>query len=66
MENFLNEDETRIVWFLLGKNTCELKTKNNTKSIPIECNIGSPQGDGTSGDFFTVYFENSSKTINDE
>ena len=56
VSTFLDEDETRMVRFLLTNATLEIKM-NNLETQPFESNIGSPQGDGLSGTLFNIYFE---------
>ena len=56
LETFLDEDEIRMIRLLLSNTTLEIKM-NGVDTAPFESNIGSPQGDGVSGCFFTVYFE---------
>ena len=55
-EEFLDEDEMRILRVLLSDTNLETKIQGaDTK--PFKSNIGSPQGDAVSGPFFTIYFE---------
>ena len=56
LKNILDEDEIRMIRFLLTNTTLEIKMAN-VKTKPFESNMGSPQGDGLSGVLFTVYFE---------
>ena len=56
INTFLDEDDTRIIRFLLTNTTLEIKM-NNVETQTFESNIGSPQGDGLSGTLFNVYFE---------
>ena len=56
ISTFLDEDETRMIRFLLTNTTLEIKM-NNLETQPFESNIGSPQGDGLSGTLFNIYFE---------
>ena len=61
INTFLDEDDTRIIRFLLTNTTLEIKM-NNVETQTFESNIGSPQGDGLSGTLlmFTLntYLEN--------
>ena len=62
--SFLNEDEMRMVRVLLSNTTLEIKM-NGVENFPFNTNIGSPQGDWSSGLFFNVYFENSLRKLRD-
>ena len=59
---FLNSDEMRLVKILLTNTSLEVKM-NGVENFSFESNIGSPQGDGSSGPFFNVYFENSLRKL---
>ena len=56
VSTFLDEDEIRMIRFLLTNTSLEIKM-NDIETQPFESNIGSPQGDGLSGTLFNVYFE---------
>ena len=64
-KSFLNEDEMRMVRVLLSNTTLEVKM-NGVENFPFHTNIGSPQGDRSSGLFFNVYFENSLRKLRDK
>ena len=61
-KDILKEDEFRILRVLMSDTTLEVRV-NGTNSTPFISNIGSPQGDSSSGPIFTLYFENSLKEI---
>ena len=61
----MEEDEIRILRMLLSNTTLEVNTAG-VQATPFTSNIGSPQGDGASGKFFTVYFENALKEARKE
>ena len=62
LETIIDDDEMRLVRFLLTNTSLEIKM-NNTKTEPFQTNIGSPQGDGISGCLFNVYFENALRKV---
>ena len=63
-EEFLDEDEMRILRVLSDTNV-EIKIQGaDTK--PFKSNTGSPQGDTTSGPFFTIYFEHYLRKFREE
>ena len=49
LETFLDDDETRIIRYLLSDTSIEIKTNSNVTVEPFNTNVGSPQGDGLSG-----------------
>ena len=61
VSTFLDEDETRMIRFLLTNTSLEIKM-NDIEVEPFESNIGSPQGDGLSEHYLTfisnMYLEN--------
>ena len=56
LSTFVNEDELRIARVLLSDTTLEIKMID-AETEKFKSNIGSPQGDGSSGKFFDIYFE---------
>ena len=64
-EQFMNEDEIRILHILLTDTTLEIKMRG-AKTKPFISNIGSPQGDRASGPCFTTYLENSLRKIREK
>ena len=56
VKTFLDEDEVRILQYLLSNTTLEIKM-NNVETEMFKSNIGAPQGDALSGNLFTIYFE---------
>ena len=65
VEEFLDEDDQRILSVLLVKTTLEVKVEN-AQATTFESNIGSPQGDSISGLLFTLYFNRALQQIKDE
>ena len=65
LEEFLDEDDLRILNMLLAETTLEVKEKN-AQATTFESNIGSPQGDSISGPLCTVYFNRALQQIKDE
>ena len=65
VEEFLDEDDLRILSVLLVKTTLEVKVEN-AQATTFESNIGSPQGDSISGLLFTLYFNRALQQIKDE
>ena len=59
VEEFLDEDDLRILRTLLAKTTLEVKVEN-AQAITFESNIGSHQGDSIRGPLFTVLQQSSS------
>ena len=62
LENVIEPDELQMIKVLLNKTSLSIKMKGVT-ATPFETNVGSPQGDGLSGDLFTVYFEHALRTL---
>ena len=64
-EEFLEEDEMRIIRVLLSDTNLEIKIQGaDTK--PFKSNIGSPQGDAVSGPFSTIYLEHYLRKFREE
>ena len=61
-QEFMNNDELRILRVLLSNTSLEIKVKGAT-TTPFQSNIGSPQGDSISGPLFTTYFEHQLKQL---
>ena len=57
LETILDEDEIRIIQFLLSNTTISIRANGATKQMPFISNIGVPQGDGLSPVLFTIYLE---------
>ena len=57
LETILDEDELRIIQFLLSNTTISIRVNGATKPMPFVSNIGVPQGDGLSPVLFTIYLE---------
>ena len=62
LEKILDEDEQRMCRLLLSKTTITIKFGNHEPET-VPTNIGSPQGDGSSGKFFNVEFENALRIL---
>jgi exonuclease III len=60
---FLEEDEVRLIQFLLADTTLDIKMHGVSDPQPFSTNMGSPQGDALSGMCFNVYFENALKKL---
>ena len=65
LQTFLEEDEVRIIQYLLSNTILEIKMSNVTTDT-FESNIGAPQGDALSGTLFTIYFEYALRKIRSE
>ena len=65
VEEFLDEDDQRILSTLLAETTLENKVEN-AQATTFESNIGSPQGGSISGPLFTLYFNRALQQIKDE
>ena len=64
-EEFMKEDEMRIIRVLLSDTNLEIKIQGaDTK--PFKSNIGSPQGDAVSGPFSTIYLEHYLRKFREE
>ena len=62
MEEFISEDEYRMVRLLLSNTTIRIQcTEGKDEHLPT--NVGSPQGDAISGTFFNIAFEKSLRKI---
>ncbi|GFR71804.1 very-long-chain enoyl-CoA reductase [Elysia marginata] len=57
LEDILEEDQRRLVRFLLSNTTLETRTNKADIQAPFNSNIGTPQGDGLSPVLFTIYLE---------
>ena len=56
----IDEDEQRISRVLLTDTTINVRVKG-AETTPFVSNVRSPQGDGISGPYFNVYFENAKR-----
>ena len=59
----IEEDELRIIRFLLSDTIINTRINGATKDKPFESNIGSPQGDSLSPVLFSIYLENALKEV---
>ena len=62
VSSFLEEDEVRMIRYLLSNTTLKVKI-NGAEAEAFKSNIGSPQGDGLSGKLYTIYFEASLREL---
>ncbi|GFR72839.1 RNA-directed DNA polymerase from mobile element jockey [Elysia marginata] len=58
LREIINEDELRIVQFLLSKTTLDVKINGTNTTQLFTTNVDSPQGDSLSPVLFIVYLEN--------
>ena len=65
LETFLDEDEIRLVQFLLSNTNISIKVNGATQELPFLSNIGTPQGDSLSPVLFILYLEAALKEIRD-
>ena len=63
LEQFLEEDEIRLVQFLLSNTNISIKVNGATQELPFLSNIGTPQGDSLSPVLFILYLEAALKEI---
>ena len=63
LREIVEEDELRIIRFLLSDTIINTRINGATKEKPFESNIGSPQGDSRSPVLFTIYLENALKEV---
>ncbi|KAK3713292.1 hypothetical protein RRG08_043873 [Elysia crispata] len=62
-ERIVEEDELRIIRFLLSDTVINTRINGATKERPFVSNIGTPQGDSLSPVLFSVYLENALKEV---
>ncbi|KAK3764914.1 hypothetical protein RRG08_025435 [Elysia crispata] len=63
IERIVEEDELRIIRFLLSDTVINTRINGATKERPFVSNIGTPQGDSLSPVLFSVYLENALKEV---
>ena len=63
LREIVEEDELRIIRFLLSDTIINTRINGSTKEKPFESNIGSPQGDSLSPVLFSIYLENALKEV---
>ena len=63
LREIVEEDELRIIRFLLSDTIINTRINGATKEKPFESNIGSPQGDSLSPVLFSIYLENALKEV---
>ncbi|GFO45117.1 very-long-chain enoyl-coa reductase [Plakobranchus ocellatus] len=57
LRDIIDEDELRIIRFLLSETTIDVKINGANDPMPFTTNIGTTQGDSLSPVLFTVYLE---------
>ncbi|GFR66050.1 very-long-chain enoyl-CoA reductase [Elysia marginata] len=63
LEDIVNEDEHRIIRFLLSNTIIDTKIIGATEKKPFFSNLGTPQGDSLSPVLFTIYLEHALKEV---
>ncbi|GFR61714.1 multiple epidermal growth factor-like domains 6, partial [Elysia marginata] len=63
LEDIVNEDEHRIIRFLLSNIIINTKIFRATEKKPFFSNVGTPQGDSLSPVLFTIYLEHALKEL---
>ncbi|GFR94560.1 very-long-chain enoyl-CoA reductase [Elysia marginata] len=63
LEDIVNEDEHRIIRFLLSNTIIDTKIIGATEKKPFFSNVGTPQGDSLSPVLFTKYLEHALKEV---
>ena len=63
LKEILEEDELRLVQFLLSNTEISIQVKGATDQLPFQANVGTPQGDSLSPVLFIVYLEAALKEI---
>ncbi|GFR78806.1 retrovirus-related Pol polyprotein from type-2 retrotransposable element R2DM [Elysia marginata] len=63
LKEIVEEDELRIIQFLLSETTLHVKVNGCTQETTFTKNIGTPQGDSLSPVLFIIYLENALKDI---
>ena len=63
LTDIVDEDELRIIRFLLSNTKIQPRIYGATKQTQFESNIGTPQGDSLSPILFTIYLEHALKEV---
>ncbi|GFR84549.1 hypothetical protein ElyMa_002419900 [Elysia marginata] len=63
LEDIVNEDEHRIIRFLLSNTIIDTKIIGATEKKPFFSNVGTLQGDSLSPVLFTIYLEHALKEV---
>ena len=63
LREIIEEDELRIIRFLLSDTIINTRINSATKEKPFESKIGSPPGDSLSPVLFSIYLENALKEV---
>ncbi|GFR81992.1 very-long-chain enoyl-CoA reductase [Elysia marginata] len=63
LEDIVNEDEHRIIQFLLSNTIIDTKIIGATEKKPFFSNVGTTQGDSLSPVLFTIYLEHVLKEV---
>ena len=63
LNNILEEDEVRIIRFLLSDTKINIRVDGATIEKPFTTNVGTPQGDGLSPVLFIIYLEHALREV---
>ena len=63
IETIVNEDELKIIRFLLSNTKINTRINGVTKTNTFISNVGTPQGDSLSPVLFIVYLEHALKEV---
>ena len=63
LSDIVNDDELRIIRFLLGNTVINMKINRATWQCCFTANTGTPQGDGLSPVLFIVHLENALRDV---
>ena len=63
LKDLLEDDELRIIQYLLSETEINVQIKGNDKERPFISNIGTPQGDALSPVLFIIYLEHALRDL---
>ena len=63
LKTIVDEDEHRIIQFLLSNTIINTRINGSTKQNPFMSNVGTPQGDSLSPVLFTIYLEHALREV---
>ena len=63
VKSIVDEDEHRLIQFLLSGTVIDTRIDGNSTSTPFTGNVGTPQGDSLSPVLFTIYLEHALKEV---